>query len=347
MNNNRMKTIIILILIIFFGIGLYFFGSYIPIINKIPHITKNHDHLYKPVFDEQGKIEYWTCAMHPSVRLEKPDRCPICGMDTTPVWKKEDGTHKQMNMEKNDSTESEDQMVDIQGHDHSRMGVQTKKTINGDFNSKFTVSPERQQLIGVKTQPVMVREIKKDIRTVGVGIVELDETRIEHIHTKISGWIENVFVDFIGQSVKKGEPIFSIYSPELVSTQEEYLLALKSKNILDKSEFEEIYEAGNSLLKASKRRLELWDISSNQIKQLEETGQVKKNLVIYSPISGIVMEKNVFENKHVNPDQTLYVIADHSKVWVQVDIYENEISLINLGDTAVMTLASFPGEEFP
>ncbi len=347
MNNKKVKKIAVLTLFLLIVGGLYYIVPNITMFHKTNQNSQDPEHDYRPVLDEEGQIDYWTCAMHPSVRLEEPDQCPICGMETTPVWKKVDSQFKpikQKNIEEKDMSGNEDEISGMQGHDHSRMGVQSIKSKSGDSESKFTVSPERQQLIGVKTQPVQMRQIESDIRT--VGIVELDETKIEHIHTKISGWIEDVFVDFSGQSVKKGEPIFSIYSPDLVSTQEEYLLALKSQKILENSEFPEISDAGKSLLNSSRRRLELWDISKSQINELERSGRVKENLIINSPITGIVMEKNVFENKHVNPEQTLYVIADHSTVWVQVDIYENEISLINLGDTAVMTLASFPGEEF-
>ncbi len=184
----------------------------------------------------------------------------------------------------------------------------------------------------------------KVIRT--VGMVVLDETKIEQIHTKISGWIEKVFVDYTWQHVKKGDSLFSIYSPELVSTQEEYLLALKSKRILGDSKFVEISDSANSLLEASKRRLELWDISEQQIRDLEQTGKVKKSLVIYSPISGHVMYKNAFENMFVEPNTIIYKIADHSNVWVNADIYENEISLVKLGQEVSMTVASLPGQVF-
>jgi len=347
MNSKKIKNIILLILFMVIAGGLYYFAANIPIINKITQNSQDPEHDYKPVFDEEGQIDYWTCAMHPSVRLEEPDQCPICGMETTPVWKKVDSRVEpieQKKMEENDITRNEDEMSGMQGHDHSRMGVQTNKSKIGDSESKFTVSPERQQLIGVKTQTVAYRQLDKEIRT--VGIVEMDETKIEHIHTKIDGWIDRVFVDYTWQHVMKGDPLFSIYSPELVSTQEEYLLALKSKKLLENSEFPEISQAGKSLLNSSRRRLELWDISNNQITELENTGIVKKSLVIYSPISGHVMKKNVYENQYVKPEEMLYVIADHSTVWVQVDIYENEISLIKLGDSATMTLASFPGEEF-
>jgi multidrug efflux pump subunit AcrA (membrane-fusion protein) len=199
-------------------------------------------------------------------------------------------------------------------------------------------------MIGVRTEPVEIRQMEKSIRT--VGRVTLDETRTEQIHTKFSGWIDKLYVDYTLQHVKKGDPLFSIYSPELVSTQQEYLLALRSNEILSDSEFPEISGGASSLLDAAKRRLELWDISGSQIRELGETGKVKDSLVIYSPVSGVVMEKNVFQNMYVEPGTNLYTIADHSNVWVEVDIYENEIPLVKVGDEATMTLQSFPGEEF-
>jgi len=314
---NYFRKILILALIVVLAAGLYFFGWKIPLINKIPFISKKHDHIYKPVLDEEGKIKYWTCVMHPSLRLSKPGKCPICGMETVPVLAK---SASPTGGEKNNKTDGKEE------------------------KSYFTVSLRRQQLIGVRTQPVAYRQFDKDIRT--VGIVEMDETKIEHIHTKIIGWIDKVYVDYTWQYVKRGDPLFTIYSPELVSTQEEYLLALKSEKLLGNSEFPEISEAGKSLLKASRKRLELWDISDGQITELENTGIVKKSLVIYSPISGHVMKKNAYENQYVKPEEILYVIADHSTVWIQVDIYENDLALIKLGDSATMTFSAYPGEEF-
>lgn len=345
--NNKRKiytALGVLALFLIAALALYNYGSRIPLLNKIP-IFEEHEHVYRPVLDEEGEIEYWTCAMHPSVRLKEPGRCPICGMETTPVWKKDNSQVKpviQANMEE-DTQDGED-MAGMQGHDHSTMGVPTRKNKGGESKSTFTVSPERQQLIGVKTEPVTVRFLDKQIRT--VGIVEIDETRIEHVNIKIEGWIDKVFVNYTWQYVKKGDPLFSIYSPELLSTQEEFLLALRSKELLGSNKYNEIARSSHSLLEATRRRLELWDISENQIRELERTGEVKTSLIIYSPVSGNVVEKNAFENMFIEPSTTIYTIADHSVVWVQADIYENEISLVKLGEKATMTLASFPGEIF-
>lgn len=344
---NKNKILVLVIVLIIASFVLYSFGSDIPLINKMPMFTDGHAHEYRPVFTEEGEIDYWTCAMHPSVRLMEPGQCPICGMETTPVWIKDNSPSDlvtQAKMEEFDSTKDEKEMSGMQGHDHSTIGVRPKSGSDQEAKSTFTVTPERQQLIGIKTEPVMLRTLDKNIRT--VGMVEIDETKVEHVHTKIEGWIEKVFVDYTWQYVEKGDPLFSIYSPELVSSQEEFLLALRSKDILAKSDFPEISQSANSLMEASRRRLQLWDISENQIKELERTGKVKDSIIIYSPISGNVIEKNAFDNKFVDPNTTVYTIADHSKIWVQVDIYENEISMIKLGQNAKMTLASFPGEVF-
>ncbi|MCZ6468158.1 MAG: efflux RND transporter periplasmic adaptor subunit [Candidatus Dadabacteria bacterium] len=344
---NKHKIFGIVIVLIIASFVLYSYGSDIPLINKIPIFADDQKHEYRPVFDEEGEIDYWTCAMHPSVRLRDPGKCPICSMDTVAVWKKDNSQQQpttQAKTEEIDSTKNGDEMSGMQGHDHSTMGVSTKKDNGGESKSTFTVSPNRQQLIGVKTEPVMIRTLDKEIRT--VGMVTLDESKIYNVQTKYTGWIDKVFVDFRYQHVNIGQPLFSIYSPELVTTQEEYLLALKSKNILSDSQFPDISSGANSLLEASRRRLELLDVSSSQIKELERTGKVKTNLTVYSPVKGHVAQKNAFENMFVEPNTTIYKIADHSVVWVQVDIYENEISLVKLGQSAVMTLPSYPGEEY-
>lgn len=339
-------TAAVLVLLALAAFTAYKYGYLIPGLKEIPFFSKGHEHRYRPVLDEKGEIEYWTCAMHPSVRMKEPGKCPICGMETTPVWKKDNSktnTVTRASMEEGNTKDGED-MAGMQGHDHSTMGVPMRKGTGGEMKSTFTVSPERQQLIGVKTEDASIRPMNKEIRT--VGLVEIDETKIERINTKISGWIDQVFVDYTWQYVKKGDPLFSIYSPELVSTQEEYLLALRSKEILGDSNFPEISAGANSLLDATRRRLELWDISPNQIREIERSGKVKRSLIIHSNVSGNVVEKNAFTNMFVEPNTTIYTIADLSTVWVNVDIYENEIPLVKLGMEATMTLASFPGEEF-
>jgi Cu(I)/Ag(I) efflux system membrane fusion protein len=206
------------------------------------------------------------------------------------------------------------------------------------------VSPERQQLIGVKFGTVEMKPLEKIIRT--VGRIDYDEKRLVTISPKIGGWIEDLYVDFTGRYVRQGDPLLTIYSPELVSTQEEYLLALRAKKDLVKSPFPEVAESGNSLAESAKRRLRLWDITEEQIKALEESGQPRKTLTLYSPFSGIVLERVAYKGMNVMPGMALYKLADLSVVWLYADIYEYELPFIRLGQQAAIQLSYLPGEVF-
>ena len=206
------------------------------------------------------------------------------------------------------------------------------------------VSPERQQLIGVKSGIVELRPLEKVIRT--VGRVDYDEKRIVTVSPKIGGWIEDLFVDFTGKYVRQGEPLLAIYSPELVSTQEEYLLALRAKKDWVKSPFPEVAGSGASLTEAARRRLKLWDITDDQIEVLEETGEPRKTMTLYSPFSGFVLEKVAFKGMNVVPGMVLFKLADLSVVWVLAEIYESELPFVRLGQQAVIQLSYLPGETF-
>ncbi len=334
-NNTTVFAVLIILAVIAYG--LYRYGHAVPGLRGIPFFQKGHEHTLKPVLTAEGEIDYWTCPMHPSVKMKDPGSCPICGMDLTPVM-------KDTGQERHDAPR-ETRMPE--GEDHSGHVTEPRPSpAESDAKPKteFTVSPERQQLIGVKTVPVTMRPLDRTVRT--VGVVVLDETKVERVHTRFSGWVDNLYVNYTFEHVHKGQPLFSIYSPELVSTQEEYLIALRSKEALSGSGYAEISSSSDTLLKAAERRLRLWDISQGQIDELARTGKVRDSLVIYSPVSGHVLEKNVFPNTYVEPGTVLYTIADHSTVWVEADVYENEIPLVKIGDEATMTLAALPGREF-
>ena len=204
------------------------------------------------------------------------------------------------------------------------------------------VSPERQQISGVRFGPVGFKNLERIIRT--VGRLDFDEKKISTVNPKIGGWVEELYVDYTGKMVRKGQPLLSIYSPELVSTQEEYLLALKAKKILSASPIADISGGGESLLQAARRRLLLWDITPKQIETLEKTGEIKKTMVLYAPADGFVMEKMAFKGMSLMPGVTLFKIGDLSTIWVIADIYEYELPFIKIGDKARITLAYFPGE---
>jgi len=206
------------------------------------------------------------------------------------------------------------------------------------------ISPERQQLIGVKFGTVEIRPLERVIRT--VGRIDYDEKRTTTVSLKVGGWIEDLYVDFTGKYVRKGEPLLTIYSPDLVSTQEEYLLALAARKSLTKSSFPEVAGSGDSLADSARRRLKLWDINDDQIKALEESGQAKKTLTLYSPFSGFVLEKAAYKGMNVMPGVALFKLADLSVVWLYADVYEYELPFVRLGEQASVQLASMPGETF-
>lgn len=206
------------------------------------------------------------------------------------------------------------------------------------------ISPRKRQLIAVTTDKAEVRSLSRTIRT--VGRVEVDERKLEHVHIKLKGWIEKMYIRFTGEEVRKGQKMFEIYSPELVSTQEEYLLALEAMRKLGTSKFPEVAEGARSLLKATRRRFEFWDIRENHIEELERTGTILRTLPLHAPISGFVSKINVREGMYVTPDLDIYTLADLSNVWVLADMYEYEIADVEIGQEAEVTLPYYQGRVF-
>lgn len=204
-----------------------------------------------------------------------------------------------------------------------------------------TIPEERLQAVGVKYGSVARRPLEKIIRT--VGRVAVDERRLAKVTIKFHGWIERLFVSATGDPVKKGQELFTIYSPDLVATQEEYLLALQGRKQLGESEFPEVARSSQDLLEATRHRLHLWDITEDHILDLERTKQVTKTLPIHSPITGTVIRKEVLQGTHVEPGEELYTIADLSHVWILADIYEYELSFVKKGQKAAVTLSYDPG----
>lgn len=224
------------------------------------------------------------------------------------------------------------------------LSTQTSTTTTEMPETAFKITPEKQQLIGVQYGTVEYQTISKSLRA--VGKVAFDETKMSRINPKFEGWIENVYVDFTGKLVRKGQPLLTIYSPDLVSTQEEYLLAIKGRRQLGESPFPEAVNFSESLAKSARRRLELWDISEAQIRELEKRGTPTRTMTLYAPTSGFVTTRNAFPRQRVTPDTELYAIADLSTVWVIADIYEFEAADIKMGQPATVTISSYPGREF-
>jgi Cu(I)/Ag(I) efflux system membrane fusion protein len=200
---------------------------------------------------------------------------------------------------------------------------------------------ERRQLTGVRVEPIEVRELTREIRT--VGLVVADERRVRRIQTKISGWVEQLFVSFTGEAVRPGQPILSIYSPELVASQREYLLALEAfGGTGDSGRFDE--RDRRRLLDSARTRLRLWDVEASHIEELERSRDPQRRMVLHSPIAGYVTFKAVQQGMYVTPEMELYTVADLDHVWIWADVNEDEIALVTLGQQARIEVASAPGE---
>lgn len=205
------------------------------------------------------------------------------------------------------------------------------------------LSDEEARRIGVTYAVAAITPLSKEIRT--VGQVTFDETRVKTISPKIDGWVEQLYVDFTGQFVRAGTPLLALYSPMLVTAQEELLLAIKLKaDVAEGSE--DAQRNAQELLSSARRRLAYWDIPATEIARIERTGEVQRALSLYAPVGGFVVEKNVLGGQRIMAGDALYRIADLSTVWVEGEVFEQDLSSVRLGLRAVAVLEAFPGEEF-
>jgi len=254
----------------------------------------------------ERKIVYWYDPMHPAYKADKPGTAPDCGMQLVPKYADDEAT---------------------------KMPTGTVK-----------IEREKAQLIGMRTEIADRQSLMRSVHT--TGQVTSDETRLAHVHVKTSGYLDKVYVDYIGQLVRKGQPLFTIYSPDLLATEEEYLIAKRGANALGTSQFAEISQGSQSLLRSTRERLKLWDMSDDQIKRLDETGEVTKTLTFYSPTSGFVTDRKAFPQTAVTPDMDLYVISDLSRIWVNADVYEYEVPFVKVGQTADVQLSYYAGKTY-
>ena len=209
---------------------------------------------------------------------------------------------------------------------------------------EVNIDPQRQQLIGVRLAPAVREPMAATVRT--TGVVRYDETRLADVNVKLDGWIRDLHVDYTGQFVKPGQPLFTLYSPDLLTTQQEYLLALKTRDQVAGSAIADAREYADRVVDAARERLRRWDLSQEDITALDESRRAPDVITFRSPVGGFVLEKSVLRGMHITPGQTLYKIADLSSVWIEADVYEREMSLARVGQHATVTLDAYPGESF-
>jgi Cu(I)/Ag(I) efflux system membrane fusion protein len=214
------------------------------------------------------------------------------------------------------------------GHGGMNMpGMDEEASVPG--HAEVTIPGEIQQRIGVTVGRVEEGPLEMSVRT--VGIVRPDETKMARVNLRTEGWVEKLYVNYTGQPVKEGAKLLAIYSPQFLTTQQEYLSNRSS---------------GNRLARSALRRLRLWGIAPQELKGLERTGKAQENLILRSPITGTILIKNVLEGEHVTPGRQLYEVADLSTVWVQAKVYEYELTHVQLGQPAQVTFSALPGRQF-
>jgi len=315
----------------------------------LSRIQSTHDH----VVSEKGQL--WTCGMHPQVVQNEPGDCPICGMaltplkDTGPKKSGDEETKKEKKIKYWVAPMDPTYIRDEPGK--SPMGMDLVPVYEDEAETEDTtgyvhIDPSFVQNIGVQSVEVKRQDIPFTIRT--IGTVNYDEKQIYQINTKFAGWVENVQVNYVGEPVVKGQKLFEIYSPELVTTQKEYLNALDYAERLSGGEYPEITQRALALVNAGRERLRYWDITDEQIRELEKSRKSKRTLSVFSPATGVVLDKmeQALEGMYVKPGMNLYRIVNLSTVWVEVEVFENQIPWLEPGRRATLEFPSEPGRTY-
>ncbi|MCA9772715.1 MAG: efflux RND transporter periplasmic adaptor subunit [Myxococcales bacterium] len=254
--------------------------------------------------------DVWTCVMHPQIRLPKPGKCPICGMELVPVRPSSD----------------------VGG--------------GGDATNvrRIALSPEAIALASIETAPVRRAFVSKEVRM--VGKVDFDETRVKTISAWVNGRIDRLYVDYTGIDVKEGDHLVSLYSPELLTAQEELIQALRASRELRGSGLSVLRDSADRTIAAARDKLRLLGLASTQIQAVERRGETTDHVTIYAPIGGTVIQKSAVEGMYVKTGMPIYAIADLSKVWVRLDAYESDMAWVRYGQDVAFETEAYPGETF-
>jgi len=264
----------------------------------------------------------YTCGMHPFILSDKPGNCPICGMNLTKI-------------------EGSPAPVGTPGE---KSAPAASSSAGGNLPEGYAtvqVGAERVRLAGIRSAPAVRETIRQPVRA--VGIVVPDEGRVRRVQSKVEGWIEKLHTNFTGQTVTKGEPLLEIYSPDLVATQREYLLARAGVDRMKESPYEDARRMSSGLAQAARTRLTLFDVPESFIEELERTGKVQRTVTLNAPVSGYVTGKEVFEGTRVSPGMDLLTVTDLSRVWIEAELYEYEAQSVRVGQAAVLDTVAGAG----
>ena len=292
------------------------------------------------------KVLYYVDAMHPWYKSDKPGIAPDCGMKLEPVYA--DGGITNPTTTARKILRYRDPRDLTYTSDKPGINPETGNDLEPVFGEDATTIPEgalqvtaeKQQLIGLRYGQASYQSAFQGFRS--VGRVALDETRTTRVHARVEGWIERVHANFVGELVKKGQPLLTLYSPELLATQREFLLALQARTIMNKSSMHEAQSNSESLVAAARRRLELWNFNDGQIAELEKSGRPAQTVTLFAPAAGFITARNAFPGQKISPDTELYALADLSRIWVMADVFESDAPILRLGLPATVTSPNDP-----
>ena len=288
----------------------------------------------------------YICPMHPKVVSDKPGECPECGMDLVLAGEIEQPKGVAAPAERkllyyrspmDPAVTSPVPAKDAMGMDFVPVYADEGATVSGvPGMARLDIGAEGLRLTGVQTAPAVRERLLRTLRA--VGTIVADESRVRRVHTKIGGWVEQLHVNFTGQLVRKGEPLLSIYSRELLASQEEFLRAREAAARFATSDMPEVRKGGQDLVEAARRRLQLFDMPDDQIADLERSGQAQRTVTLLAPAAGFVTSKGTFEGQEINPSMDLFTITDLSRVWIEADLYEYEARQVQVGQAGRLTL---------
>lgn len=281
-------------------------------------------------------VDYYTCTMHPSVHQNDPGKCPICAMELVPVMKRNGG--QSPSVDRSTRTDAKQDTANMPGMPGMAPSKDSRPAV---ALNEFSVPVERQQQIGVTYAAVERRPLQHTIRA--VGMVEPDSTRRWSFVARVAGYIEKLFVTSPGEIVEKDVPLLSIYSPDLLTTERELVSLFKMR---DTARSKEARDTAQRLIDAAKSRLEQWNVTEDQITELEKSRRPSEFLILRSPFRGIVEQVSAQQGASVKPGDRLVEVADLSVVWVWAEFYENELRMLQQGQKFALTTGSYPGGFF-